>query len=147
MKEKTYYRKYFCTSHATFHLKNTLFSSSVLWLEAIKWRNVFGGGAGNGRTDPHTRRRRKWERPSAERAIFVAKSVSKSKLSHYLAALATFIVGEGRELWRSSLTGQLHSMVAVSGAAANPLASSYRFLSPPLMKGKEGAMTGVLSMY
>ena len=69
---------------------------------------------------------------STERAIFVAKSVSKSKLSHYLAALATFIVGGRRELWRSSLTGQLHSMVAVSGAAgrpANPLSSSYRFLS------------------
>ena len=134
-------------AHATFHLKNTLFSS-VLWLEAIKWRNVFGGGAGNGRTDPHTRRRRKWER-SSERPIFVAKSVSKSKLSHYLAALATFIVGgrrEGRELWRSSLTGQLHSMVAVSGAASQP---TRLFLSLSLSSSHEGegAMTGVLSMY
>ena len=83
---------------------------------------------------------------ASERPIFVAKSVSKSKLSHYLAALATFIVGEGRELWRSSLTGQLHSMVAVSGAAANPLSPSYRFLLSSSHEG-EGAMTGVLSMY
>ena len=71
----------------------------MLWLEAIKWRNVFGGGAGEWMTDPYAvplrvrrRRRRKWE---PDRPIFVAKSVSKSKLSHYLAALAlaTLIVG------------------------------------------------------
>ena len=79
--------------------------------------------SGDRLTDP----RRKWE---PDRPIFVAKSVSKSKLSHYLAALATLIVGgrkkkkkkKTEELWRSSLSGQLHSMVA--GRSGRPTHSS-----------------------
>ena len=30
--------------------RNFALLSSILWLEAIKWRNVFGGGAGDGLT-------------------------------------------------------------------------------------------------
>ena len=84
---------------------------------------------------------------STERPIFVAKSVSKSKLSHYLAALATFIVGEGRELWAVKSYGAITQYGRSQRGGGQPAHSPLLFLlslTPSSSHEGEGAMTGML---
>ena len=75
---------------------------------------------------------------STERPIFVAKSVSKSKLSHYLATRSWWQEEEREESYGGQVLRGNYTVWSQSAGRqpANPLASSYRFLSPLLMKGK-----------